>query len=253
MSEPDDATFIAQRFVAGESAETIQSLLNSSTAWSAKPASKPFERVAIKYRAETMVLAEWFGELFPDDLHVFQYRDGVSWMRTIFRSWPADLDVYDPERNRQVQAGWSRSIPLVSQYASEETPLNPVQTRILAWCECMERYLTLSEGGARTVALRYEDLASQGESLLRAFFDEAGIKDVDWEAVRRALGEDSQAGTVYDREKRRAHQNPLTPELERDTVEMIAKRHRLRTPDVVVPHTLKPIQNQGRAEERPFI
>lgn len=240
LSEPDDLTQLGNLRVAGELNDAeIRRLIASSIKWRCKPRiGTPAHQVAIKTRSEVLVLADLIGPLFPDAKHFFLYRDGMAWMRTLFRGWPEDRDVYDQELNRKMEEGWSRTIPLVKQYRREESPMNPIQIRMLAWVTCMEAYLQLREMGIPICAARYEDIATDPIPILDQFFDFCGIKDVDRDVLNQVLGRDSQAGTVYDREERRKRNRELSPELEQDIRDLLAGRPLLQTPEVILPGTL---------------
>lgn len=248
LSEPDEATQLG-RFRATKqlSDEAISQLLYSSTMWRAKPAARLFTSVALKCRSEVMVLADIFARLFPEDRHVFQYRDGISWMRTLFRGWPEDVAIYDDERNRTMEMNWAKSIPLVNEYRREDAPMNPIQIRMLAWVQCMEEYLVLRNAKVPTSAMRYEDLRDYPAGTLRAFFQALHIDDVNWSVIKEVLSRDSQAGTIYDREKRKSQTSELTPELVQDVIDLVATRPKLKTVDVVLPGTLIPNANDSSA------
>jgi hypothetical protein len=161
-------------------------------------------------------------------------------MRTVFRNFPADRDVYDLELNRKMEDSWGSTLPLIREYRRDNAPMNPVQVRILAWITCMEAYLKLNEMGIPLASARIEDLTSQPVPVLEQFFAFCGIDQVDWNAIHEILGRDSQAGTIYDREERRKLSRELTDELVQDARNVIATRATLGVPDVILPGTLSP-------------
>lgn len=242
LSEPDDLTQLVHwRAGDGASDEELHPLITSSTRWRGKPRfGTPAERVAIKTRSEVLVLADLIGTSFPQAKHFFLYRDAVAWMRTLFRGWPLDRDVYDEALNRKMEEGWSRTLPIFREYRRPEAALNPIQIRILAWITCMEGYLDLLDMGIPICAARFEDLTSDPLDIIQRLFAFCDIEGVDWEEIRGVLSRDSQAGTVYDREQRYKQNRVLPPELEQDLRNVIATRPRLRTPNVIVPGTLLP-------------
>jgi hypothetical protein len=240
LSEPDEPTQLGIIATAGHDRREVSRLLLSSIFWRAKPANLPFDRLAIKYRSEVLVLADLFADLFPSDRHVFQYRDALSWMGSIVRGWPSDFPMDDAKANEELALRWSSSIPLVGEYLRQGYRLKPVEIRMLAWVECMERYLDLAAHNLDSVSLRFEDLAQDPEPVLRKLFHHLAIEAADWEQVRSILARDSQAGTSYARELRKGTSRTLTPNLERDVLSLLATRPRLQRPDVVVPNTLFP-------------
>lgn len=239
LSEPDDLTqLVHSRAGEGASDEELRPLIASSTRWRGKPrVGTPAECVAIKTRSEVLVLADLIGTSFPQAKHFFLYRDAVAWMRTLFRGWPLDRDIYDEALNRKMEEGWARTLPIFRDYQRSEGPMNPIQIRILAWITCMEGYLQLLDLGIPIRAARFEDLRQDPLDILEQFFVFSQIANVDWDVIREVLSRDSQAGTVYDREQRYKQNRVLPPELEQDLRDVIATRPLLRTPDIIVPGT----------------
>jgi hypothetical protein len=241
LSEPDDLTqIVGLRDADGCSDEWLSKLIISSTRWRCKPRlGPPADWIAIKTRSEVLVLADLIGPLFPHSKHFFLYRNAVSWMGSLFRGYQLDRDPYDEELNRKMEESWARTIPLVQEYRRAEAPMNQIQIRILAWVTCMEAYLKLTQMELPLCAARFEDLAEQPVPILEQFFGFCGIEQVDWTAIDEVLGRDSQAGTIFDREERRKQGRKLTEALTQDVRDMVATRPLLRTPDVVLPATLR--------------
>jgi len=244
LSEPDDLTQMVGLRAEGFPDEALRRLLESSVRWRCKPRlGSAVGHVAIKSRSEVMVLADLLGPAFPHSKHFFLYRDGVSWMRSVFRGWSPERDVYDEDLNRKMETSWSNTIPLVRELSRNEAPMNAIQIRVLAWITCMEGYLRLKATDIPLSCARYEDLTANPIPILEQFFAFCGIDDVNWTVIHEVLGRDSQAGTIYDREERRKQGRELTPELEQDVRGMIALRPLLSTSDVVLPGTLSfPLQ-----------
>jgi hypothetical protein len=240
LSEPDDLTQIADlRWSDQISDATCRELLGSSVRWRCKPRSGPAaDFVAIKPRSEVLTLGGYFGTAFPDSRHFFLYRDGLAWMRTIFRGFPLDRDIDNDEKNREMERSWSHTLPLVKELMREEKAMNPVQIRMLSWVTGMEAYLRLAKMPIPTCAARFEDLTVAPEPMLKQILDFCGIEAVDWDEIREVLGRDSQAGTSFGREERKQFTRELTPELVQDVYDLIASRPMLGTPHVVVPGTL---------------
>ena len=240
LSEPDDLTQLARTCLKGEWPEAMmQDALAASVAWRCKPRpGVPFAHVAIKPRAEVLTMADLLGRAFPTARHFFLYRDGLAWMRTIFRGVPPERNVYDEEINRRWERGWADTLPLVAEFLDEDHPKNIVQIRILGWASAMEAYLKLAAMPIPTCAARFEDLTERPEPILRQILDFCLIEDVDWDAIRDVLGRDSQAGTVYDREARSKLNREMTEELVQDLYTMLASRPLLGRPDVRLPNTI---------------
>ncbi|MFX8875690.1 hypothetical protein ABTM97_19170, partial [Acinetobacter baumannii] len=83
----------------------------------------------------------------PQAKNLFLYRDGISWARSIYRTWSPDRSPNDQEQNREMQKRWSDFIPLGAELGDDLAPLNPVEIRVCAWLQIMEGYLDLRSRG----------------------------------------------------------------------------------------------------------
>ena len=240
LSEPDDLTRLTfHRTKDGAQDDLLKQLLKSSIKWRCKPrVGAPADVVAIKTRSEVLTMGDLILQLFPDAKHPFLYRDGLTWIRSNYQSWPDDRDLYDAERNQMMQDSWAKMIPIFGEYVREDGPLNAIEIRFLPWIQCMENYLDLLEAGMEPFAIRFEELIAQPVPVLRRFFENCGIEVPDWAKIEDVLGRDSQAGTIFDREERKKRVKELTPELIQDVRNLVATRPRLRTPDVILPGTV---------------
>jgi len=241
LSEPDDLSQMVFLRGDGASDEWLRQMLVSSVRWRCKPrVGAPAEHVAIKTRSEVLVLGDLIGSSFPRAKHFFLYRDAISWMGSIVRGWSPERDVYDVEKNLKMEESWARTLPLVGQLRSSGTLKNAVQIRLLAWVSCVEEFLKLAELGIPTQAARFEDLTRSTRPILEEFFAFCKIDAVDWTAIDAVMERDSQAGTIYDREKRREVSRKLTDDQVQDIRDLIASRPKLVRPDVIVPGTILP-------------
>jgi hypothetical protein len=239
LSEPDELTQLTRAKVSKEvQPAQVRRLLESACRWRCKPGIAPPAKVALKFRSEVLVLSNEFAAAWPQARHIFLYRDGLAWMRTLIKMWPPERDINDKEISRQVETSWGRMIPLISEYRSDEKPMNAVQTRMLAWITCMEEYLTLRDAGVPLIAARYEDILVDPKSVLAQIFAFCGVGQVDWEVMNEVLKRDSQAGTLFDRNARNKQTRELSPELERDVRDITGSRPLLQKPDVILPGTL---------------
>jgi len=239
LSEPDDLTQMVNFRCAGSSDEILRGLLASSVRWRCKPRiGLPADTVAIKMRSEVLVLADLMGEVFGRANHFFLYREGVSWMRAIFKGWPENLDLNDRDLRRKMETSWSNTLPILREYLNEGEPMSPIQIRMLAWITCMEGYLKLMDAGVPACAARFEDLTATPEPVLKKFFEFCGIADYDWSRVEDVFSRDSQAGTIFDREERKKKIQQLPDELVQVVRDMVATRPLLRVSDILMPATI---------------
>ena len=240
ISEPDDLTQIAFNVARLDgTAHPAKQLVRSSLRWHCKPRhGKRATRVAIKPRSEVMCLAEAMIEAFPDSRNVFLYRDGLSWAESVFRLSPPEADHADVEIHRKHQSFWATKSPLVAAYASEASPLNLTETRMLHWCEVLEEYLRLLSCGHTFFATRYNELADNPKAILHKLLDFSGIEVNDWTPIDKALERDSQEGTVFDRKSLRARQTEFPGWLRESAVNIVKTRPLLGQPDVILPGTI---------------
>ncbi|MES1227833.1 MAG: sulfotransferase, partial [Armatimonadota bacterium] len=240
LSEPDELTqMIGMRTADGSADHWLSHMIFSSVKWRCKARhGSPAKFVAIKTRSEVTRLADLMCAQFPQAKNLFIYRDGVSWAKSIYRTARVDAVFDDPERNRQMQEGWGKMMPLVTEYAREDEPLNPIQIRTLCWVTNIEDYLNLVEGGVPFCAVRYEELVASPVPILHQLFDYCGISNVDWAEIEVVLGRDSQEGSIYDREVLGARQRVLPEWLQQSAIDTIATRPRIKTPGVILPGTI---------------
>ena len=240
LSEPDDLTQLVELCVSDRYPDNwLKKMILSSVRWRGKArVGSPPEIVAIKTRSEVLVLADLVGQCFPAAKHLFLYRNGVSWMQTMYRNFSPDRDFFDQALNQKMEESWARTIPLIREVRCHEAPMNPVQIRMLAWISCMEAYIELRDMGVPTCAVRFEDLCESPEQIIKHILHFCDICDCDWDVIRDVLSRDSQAGSIYDREKRYQQQRELSAELVAQIKASIATRALLRTPEVILPGTL---------------
>lgn len=236
LSEPDDLTQLSA-FRTRVTPEQLAQLVNASIRWRGKPSGH--DVVAIKTRSEVMMLAPVMCREFPDAKNLFMYRGGISWARSVYRTWPPERRMDDLELNRQMQKGWAQMIPMVDELGDEEHPLNPLEIRLCAWLQIMEGYLNLRASGVEMLAFRYEDLVAEPRMVLESVFAHLGLGGVDWHAADAVLAEDSQKGSFFDREKLDARGMVLTEELIERARKLISRRPVIGTPDVILPGTLR--------------
>lgn len=236
LSEPDEFTQIARLYAAGEaSAEWCEQALAGSARWRCKPRlGPPAHRVCLKTRSEVLVMADSLARLFPNAKHLFLYRDGIAWIKSVMQAFPHERDFFDADLNRELESAWARALPTMRDYIDPGSPLNPVQVRIFGWITCMEAYFKLAKSRVSLLPIRYEDLLARPTAACEDIFRFCEIADVDWDAVREVLSRDSQEGTSFGRAERGRNPYILSEEQIQYAREVIAARPLLQTPDVVL-------------------
>jgi hypothetical protein len=234
LSEPDDLTQLTvQRASLGE--QRTKDLIYACVRWRCKPTGR--RTVAIKTRSEVMVIAPLMCAAFPEAKNLFLYRGAVSWTRSIYRTWPPDRPLDDVDLNRDMQRRWAEMIPLVKELGSETEPFNPLEIRLCSWLQVMEGYLGLRNRGVPFFAFRYEELTQNPREVLRAVFDYVGVSEVDWADIEAVLAEDSQKGSIFDREALDARGMVLSDEQIERVHRLVARRPSILAADVVLPGT----------------
>jgi hypothetical protein len=241
LSEPDDYTQLCRfRTQFGHPEELIEDMMVASANWRCKPRlGQEFKTVAIKTRSEVLVLADLFAKHFKQHKHMFLYREGVSWTRSVIQNWPSERDIHDVENNRLMRDGWADTLPLAREYQLQEIDLNAIEVRILAWITCMEAYLNLEKSGVPICAARFEDLIAHPGPVIHQLLSFCGIDGVDRQVMQEILDRDSQAGTVFDREERKKRVRELTDDNIQDVIDMVAGRPLLGGPNVCLPGTVQ--------------
>ncbi len=153
LSEPDELTQLVN-LRSSKSEKWMRDATLAAVRWRCKPRrGTPALHVAIKMRAEVMVLGELLCSVLPEARHLFMYRNGVSWAQSVYALGDPNRDFADVELNHNMQKIWASFMPLVAQYQRDEPPLNPIEIRILAWANCMETYRFRCKTAARHYAL----------------------------------------------------------------------------------------------------
>jgi hypothetical protein len=226
IAEPDDVTGLLRARVRGDVTDGwLRQAMRASARWRCKAldlAQK--DRVAIKTRGAVMALADMFGELFPNDKHLFIHRNGISWMRAIFADFPVGLDIHDHDRNLAWEELWAQMLPIVAEYRKPGQPLNQIELRMLTWITGMEGCLKMQQMGIPVYDVRYEDIQTAKEATFERIFSFCEVDIADWEPIHAVLARDSRMGTSYDREKRNRRRREIPQEWDNIAQRIIAAR-----------------------------
>lgn len=241
MSEPDVFTqIVAIREWDGSNEAQVSELLQSCTKVLCKSPGR--NRLilawAIKFRSFGIEIADLLFKYFPETRTIFLYRDAETWWKSNYRAFVQD-DIKASAYLTMAQAWLSPLVPLVAQYSSEKGALSSlVKVGTLMWLSVMERYLTLYEQGAPMLAVRFKDLTTAPERVIREIFKYCGFKTSNLTEVFKVMGEDSQAGTLLSREKLRRIEVNLTDEHKAEMAQILQSRPIIQTPDYILPNTL---------------
>jgi hypothetical protein len=208
--------------------------------------------VVVKVRAVCFPLAGLLDEAFPEAKNVFLYRGAeavVTSSQRAFRRFPSLYWLLDALSSLPV-VRWGvypalgffaeplrRAMPLDNPPSLwEMTGLGSVGMIGVLWLAMMEQYLKFHHAGLPMIAVRYEDLASRPEPLLRALFAHCELPA---EAVSRAmlaLEEDSQRGSIL--ERRRKNRWQMTARSRAILDRVLGRRPVVRSSDFLLPGTI---------------
>ena len=240
MSEPDVFTqIVAIREWDGSNEAQVSALLQSCTKVLCKSPgrNRPALAWVIKFRSFGIEIADLLFKHFPETRTIFLYRDAETWWKSNYRAFVQD-DVKASAYLAMAQAWLSSLVPLVAEYSSEKGALSSlVKVGTLMWLSVMERYLTLYEQGAPMLAVRFKDLITAPERVIREVFKYCGFTTSNLTEVFKVMGEDSQAGTLLSREKLRHIEVNLTDEHKAEMAQILQSRPIIQTPDYILPNT----------------
>jgi hypothetical protein len=186
LSEPD--IFTAINYLHGEGrltdGEAIR-LLGSAVRLVNRP-PVPRKRLAIKFRAQSIGIAELMYRQYPAANFVFMYRNAIDCIDSYVRVFGA---VPLPEHVHR------RAFPYAKSHPEKYRPLDRLGQPLLVWLVCAHNYLRLRERGLPFVALKYEELIQKPHDSATRLFAHCGVSDTLAEQACAAMTEDAQAGT----------------------------------------------------------
>ncbi|MEK8015801.1 MAG: sulfotransferase [Candidatus Parabeggiatoa sp.] len=155
---------------------------------------------SIKVRRLDIEIADLMFKNFPDAKAIFLYRDAETWVKSAFRAFltPDDLNSTGLAK---LQTDLEPLVPLIAKYSAEESKsLSAVEILTLTWLSVMERYFILYQQNFAMFTVRYRELITNSQQVLKEIFEYCGIPTTDFTEVLKVLKKDSQEGTVFSRE-----------------------------------------------------
>ena len=246
LSEPDAFTeLMMQRELNGRNDDEIVRLIDAIIQVQCRPTNQldPAAYV-IKFRSFSAVMIDLLYKAAPYAKHIFLYRNAEDQSRSIARAFKAvetGSQALDPA-NLEVRL---KFMPLLSQYAdrASQGTLSGVEMNMLGWLSGIQKYLEQHAAGTPMIALRYEEMISQQEAVVRALYDYC---DLPTTPERLALGvkafeRDSQQGSSLARTNlKQDKQNQLTEEHLQEIHQLLADHPTIKTADFIVPGTIQP-------------
>jgi hypothetical protein len=245
LSEPDAATqFAYLRDPDGSRDKELCKLIDSTVRFLFKPnRHKKASTYALKFRAEAVRVMDLYQATFPQAKNLFSYRDAVGWVTSfyrLFKNW-----------GYQDQQSLSEWLPLFEQAhkkdagdlktylgeGDEDLPLTKVFA--LWWLFAMEAFLTQYERGIPALAVRYDDLNTHREEVVRGIFAYCALPVSDVKGALRAFERDAQAGTRLARDDAtRGNTLRLSERQLTDIYDVLQRHPVIKTPDFKLPGTL---------------
>ena len=193
---------------------------------------------AIKPRSQVMELADLIYNEFPQSRNLFLYRDGLSWLTSVFRAFLHDLPIEDELFCRDMATYFVMIHKLVADEYDDAKPMSQAKLWILGWVSIMERYLELHARGVPFCAARFEDLKRDPRGIVGALFEYCGIRLGDMGPVHDALRRDSQEGSRVAQENVKQASYQMPQKYLDEAAAIIASRPMLTGPGMRVPDTL---------------
>lgn len=244
LSEPDIfANFITIRHTPHD--EQIR-LLQASYQFMFRPTVvEDTTRYVLKFRNHCADIMDVFAEAFPTAKHLFMYRNGLDWVaslyRIIYKTGRANVRLTLAEAIEQHGLFFNRpDDDFASLFDSTKEDFSLPFCRAALWVHMMTRYVEMYEGGFKPITIRYEDLVEHRDEMLSAIFERIGLPQTAVSQAKKAFEHDSQAGTKLARDEAKSGNVIQLPD---DVVEsvhqLLAKHEHIRTPDVILPDTLR--------------
>lgn len=195
--------------------------------------------LAIKFRSQTLFVAEDIYRALPRARYVFMYRDAVSWSES-FVQFGRAIGVTFPIDKPTRDFTWGmlsadRPLSDLAKYTDTAAELTEAGAILpAAWSLHLEEYRRLLHLGVPFLALRYNELVSNRKTELERLFTHCGIATGAVDKALDAFDEDSQKGTVLERKDDPARFGPVAIELSRATLakDPLSADPDLRLPDI---------------------
>jgi hypothetical protein len=239
LSEPDVySQLVLMRNVDGSTEADISRLLQVCTKVVCKPSTRQHVPLAwsLKFRGDGIQVADLFYEHFPRAKVLFLYRNAETWFESNARAFGWFNPVAE-EYLPEIRAAWKPLAPFLSSKTIEN--LSVVGWGTLMWLRMMDSYMKLARRGIPALAVRFEDLTTVPEQVIKAICEHCGLTVTDFAKINEVLNRDSQDSTVLSRAKTRQRQIELKEEHLADMQRVLHEHPTIQTADFIVPNTLQ--------------
>lgn len=189
--------------------ETLSSLADSSLRFLFRQGEQvggtPRLAQAVKPRSEGVRMMDLFQQTFPQAHNLFLYRDALGWVNSFHRIFTKlhhgerlAIDEWQALYESFLHTDLSH---LRGYLPPKKTHLSLAEQLILWWIAIMEWYLEQKQQGMPVLAVRYDSLNRHKTATMQAIFDYCNLPPANVEPALGAFAEDSQVGTVAEREE----------------------------------------------------
>ncbi|MBZ0298512.1 MAG: sulfotransferase [Anaerolineae bacterium] len=244
LSEPDVySNLLWQRESDGSRDAELIELARACTRLLCKPPASGTNpnTYVIKFRNWMIRMGDLLAAALPEAHNLFLYRSAVSWMASFARlKHGLDLDaatlagfmeLMEPVDNRF----YPEAVDLAQTLGR---PLTEPETAAAGWHGMLERY----EQWQPTIpflAVRYEDLNAQRESVVQAIFEYCAVPTAAVATALEAFSRDSQEGTLLERAQPDKRESFRLPDEDVAALKaVLAQYDRINTPEHILPGTL---------------
>lgn len=160
--------------------------------------------LALKFRSQTLFIAELLWNALPEAQYVFMYRDALGWGESFFQ-FLIDVEVPMPFDEAGRNFFWmmnsaDKPLDALARFVDlEHRPISSERVLVAGWIIHVEEYLRLLGRGMPFLGLRYNDLVRDPDGELTRLFSHCRIPLPGVAAALQAFAGDSQKGTAIAR------------------------------------------------------
>ena len=191
------------RDVNGRNDPQLKLLLDATLKLQLKPLPhRKANHWSIKFRSSGFEIADLINQANPHTKNIFLYRNAKDQTRSAISAF--DLQAIASKKlNGAILQRWLKLVPHLKRYKwkAQWRGLDRIDLTVLAWLSRMERYLTLYNQDAEICAIKYEDLISDPETVVKAIFNYTNFPESLAPQTLHVFQRDSQAGSSLARQK----------------------------------------------------
>lgn len=242
LSELDIHTGISVLERSESADEEILYLIQHCTPLSFRP-RQPKNTFALKFRSQSLQVADLFHRAFPQGKCIFLYRDALSWGNSFYK-FVQRLDAAalfeNPEILKNLWAGFALQADMSRLEAFIGRPAEHVGLEEFfpgMYAIHIEKYMETFRQGVPYYAIRYNELDSDREAVTAKLLEHCGLSPEALPEVMRAFERDSQEGSQIARDR---PAKSFTPEQSARFLEVLGRHPQYTDPDILLPDIYHP-------------